>query len=231
MALGAMAGHAMASMVPPSGFEPGMSPAESMHHGCGHSFGRAIGDLKSEVASLKGKVDDLMRYHDQHPHDKHGNGVNDAKINAKLGSIASKGRFMRREEFAQLLDDNGLLEKQPGAKHEGQHVFHIIAASNGGPDHTDNYLYALGGSFNIAVGDRFDHLNCFLAGKAKAQKAVAIAIKVANDPGLSDNHIDKRGKDKPVTFLQGRHKSIQSGQELYAKGEALFRDMRAAARG
>ena len=72
--------------------------------------------------------------------------------------------------------------------------------------HTDNYLYALGGSFNIAVGDRFDHLNCFLAGKAKAQKAVAIAIKVANDPGLSDNHIDKRGKDKPVTFLQGRHK-------------------------
>ena len=81
------------------------------------------------------------------------------------------------------------------------------------------------------MGDRFDHLNCFLAGKAKAQKAVAIAIKVANDPGLSDNHIDKRGKDKPVTFLQGRHKSIQSGQELYAKGEALFRDMRAAARG
>ena len=115
------------------------------------------------------------------------------------------------------------------AKHEGQHVYHIIATSNGGPDHTDNYLYALGGSFNIAVGDRFDHLNCFLAGKAKAEKAVAIAIKVANDPSLH-MHIEKRGKAKQVTFRDGRHGSIQSGGQLYKMGEDLFRDMRAAAR-
>ena len=108
-------------------------------------------------------------------------------------------------------------------------MFHIIAASNGGPDHTDNYLYALGGSFNIAIGDRFDHLNCFLAGKAKARKAVDIAIRVARNPALF-KHIDKRGKQERMTFSMGRHKNISSGDELYKKGADLFRDMRAAAR-
>ena len=147
-----------------------------------------------------------------------------------LGAQLAGNQPQAMGRVAQLLDEHGLLEKQPGAKHEGQHVYHIIAASNGGPDHTDNYLYALGGSFNIAVGDRFDHLNCFLAGKAKAEKAVTIAIKVASDPNLHQ-YIDKRGKAKPVTFLEGRHKSIRSGQELYKKGQDLFRDMRAAARG
>lgn len=167
------------------------------------------------------KIPDIKRYHRKHPH-----GIDDAIVH-----LDKEGCFESRQAFAQRLKGSGLIELQPGNTAEGQHVFHIIAASNGGPDHTDNYLYALGGTFNMAIGDRFDHLNCFLAGKAKAQKAVAIAIKVANDPGLSSKHIDKRGKDKPVTFFEGRHKSIQSGQELYKNGEALFRDMRAAARG
>jgi len=157
-----------------------------------------------------------VQYHEQHP--------------KGIDALRFGGQYMSRDDFRKILARDGLIETQPGAKHEGQHVYHIIATSNGGPDHTDNYLYALGGSFNIAVGDRFDHLNCFLAGKAKAEKAVAIAIKVANDPSLH-MHIEKRGKAKQVTtFRDGRHASIQSGGQLYKMGQDLFRDMRAAAR-
>ena len=231
MAFGAMAGYAHASMVPPGGFKPGMSSGSSMGHGYGYSFGSAVGDLKTENASLteqnaslkkqvtalkrKKVIPDLVQYHEEHP--------------KGLDPLRFEGQYMSRDEFRKILARDGLIETQPGAKHEGQHVYHIIATSNGGPDHTDNYLYALGGSFNIAVGDRFDHLNCFLAGKAKAEKAVAIAIKVANDPSLH-MHIEKRGKAKQVTFRDGRHGSIQSGGQLYKMGEDLFRDMRAAAR-
>jgi hypothetical protein len=35
---------------------------------------------------------------------------------------------------------------------EGQNVFHIIANSHGGADHPDNFLYALGASFNKSIG-------------------------------------------------------------------------------
>ena len=107
-------------------------------------------------------------------------------------------------------------------------MFHIIASSNGGPDHTDNYLYALGGTFNMAIGDKFDALNCFLAGKKKAGKAVAIAMEVAKNKDLH-RHIEKRGRERK-TFLQGRHSGM-SGDELYKQGQDLFRDMRTAARG
>ena len=59
----------------------------------------------------------------------------------------------------------------------GQDVFHIIAANNGGADHPHNYLYALGSSFNRSIGDRYDDLNCFLAGKEKAKQAVEASMK------------------------------------------------------
>jgi hypothetical protein len=72
---------------------------------------------------------------------------------------------------------------------EDQDDFHIIAASNGGPDHADNYLYALGASFNRSIGNQLDAINCFLAGKAKAKKAVEISWKVALDrPESSPPH-------------------------------------------
>lgn len=51
--------------------------------------------------------------------------------------------FENRGNFRQRLLDAGLLDGASGQS--DQHVFHIIAASNGGPDHRDNYLYALGG--------------------------------------------------------------------------------------
>ena len=228
MAFGAMAGHADASMVPPGGFKDGVSPGAL--YGYGHSFGHALGQARAETASLQEQVQELLRDHkDQLPElarykDQHEQGIDDSLL-----GIGSEGRFESKTTFAKRLLQAGLLERQPNAKHEGQHVYHIISASNGGPDHTDNYLYALGGSFNIAIGDRFDHLNCFLAGKAKAQKAVAIAMKVANDSSMH-GHIDKRGKQRPTTFFEGRHKEIRSADELYKMGQDLFRDMRQAAR-
>jgi hypothetical protein len=141
--------------------------------------------------------------------------------------VRSSQGFMSKAKFATILKKQGLLTLQPGAPHEGQHVFHIIAAANGGPDHTDNYLFALGGQFNMMIGEKLDHLNCFLAGKEKARKAVAIALKVANDPALH-KHIDKRGKPVLTTYIDGRHKS-KPAETLFKEGQDVVRDIRKAA--
>ena len=232
MAFGAMVGHAHAAMVPPGRrnvIRQQHGPRLRLQLGQRHwqlEDGERIADgaeciTKEGRGSSEAQKDDtrpgaVVQYHEQHP--------------KGIDALRFGWQYMSRDDFRKILARDGLIETQPGAKHEGQHVYHIIATSNGGPDHTDNYLYALGGSFNIAVGDRFDHLNCFLAGKAKAEKAVAIAIKVANDPSLH-MHIEKRGKAKQVTtFRDGPHASIQSGGQLYKMGQDLFRDMRAAAR-
>jgi len=43
--------------------------------------------------------------------------------------------YMSRSDYQKALIKLKLITLQPGAPHEGQHVFHIIAAANGGPDH------------------------------------------------------------------------------------------------
>ncbi|KAJ1619729.1 hypothetical protein T492DRAFT_410829 [Pavlovales sp. CCMP2436] len=145
---------------------------------------------------------------------------------------------MSRAKFADVLRASGLLTLAPGAKHDGQHVFHIVASANGGPDHTDNFLYALGGSFNISIGDRLDPFNCVLAGRPKARRAVAIALCVACDESLH-RHIDKRGKALPTLFTGGHHRSLCErfpndslalADALYNNGNAILRDVRAAER-
>lgn len=144
-----------------------------------------------------------------------------------VGAPPPTDGFETRREYSKRLEGAGLLEREPGARHEGQHVFHIISASNGGPNHRDNYLYALGGSFNMAIGDKFDHVNCYMAGKAKAEKAVAIAMKVAADPSLY-KHIEDRGNGRK-TYNQGAHQGL-SADVLYKRGENIFRDLRKLAR-
>jgi len=52
----------------------------------------------------------------------------------------------------------------------------MLPVTDGGPDHIDNYLYALGGSFNMSISNKFDCFNCYLAGLLKAEKAVAVAV-------------------------------------------------------
>ena len=234
MACGAMVGHAAASMVPPGGFAQGASPG--MPYGFGHSFGQALGKERTENASLKNQLEQLTRDHKEQISEleryknEHEQGIDDSRLD-----LGPHGVFESKEAFAKRLIRAGLLERQTDAKHEGQHVYHIISASNGGPDHTDNYLYALGGSFNIAIGDRFDHLNCFLAGKKKARKAVAISARVAREASLQ-KHIDKRGKQRATTFFEGRHQELVSSDEssiadrLFKRGQDLFRDMRRATR-
>ena len=142
-------------------------------------------------------------------------------------SASSMAGFVTTAQYGKRLQDAKLIERAD-AKEEGQHVFHIIAASNGGPNHVDNYLYALGGSFNMAIGNRFDHVNCYLAGKAKARKAVAVSMEVAADPSLHA-HIRVGAGGKRTTYSEGVHKGA-SADMLYAQGEALFRDLRKLAR-
>ena len=61
---------------------------------------------------------------------------------------------------------------------EDQHIFHIIASAHGGADRPDNYLAALGSSFNMSLGEKMDPFICFIAGKEKTLQAVAISMKL-----------------------------------------------------
>merc|ERR1719158_1632446 len=81
----------------------------------------------------------------------------------KARSKLMRNEPMGRKEYADTLKNLGL-------DLSGQDVFHIIANEHGGADHPDNYLYALGETFNRTIGSKFDALNCFLAGKEKALK-------------------------------------------------------------
>ncbi|GMH78289.1 hypothetical protein TrLO_g10398 [Triparma laevis f. longispina] len=135
--------------------------------------------------------------------------------------IAKISGYMKKEKYQNKLVQLGLICLQPGAPSEGQHVFHIIANTNGGPDHTDNYLFALGGTFNMTISNRFDHLNCYLAGKEKARRAVEICEATARD---SSKHkwIEKRTKNKdPVLYTNSIHK-LKSGETLFGEGQSLF---------
>ena len=49
----------------------------------------------------------------------------------------------------------------------------------GGADHPDNFLYALGSTFNRSIGDNCGDLNAFLAGKEKTERAVRASIMYA----------------------------------------------------
>jgi len=146
----------------------------------------------------------------------------------RTGIVIPKDGFMKTRQYQSLLKNAGLLELQPGAPDEGQHVFHIIAAANGGPDHVDNFLFALGGTFNMSIGDHLDNVNCFLAGKAKSRKAVMIAMKVANDPSLH-SHIDKRRKSTPALYTESCHR-YKDADELFAEGQALMKAITVGAR-
>lgn len=89
---------------------------------------------------------------------------------SKMHNTMSRARYRRR--LVQL----GLIEKD-------QDVFHIIAVSNGGVDHPDNYHYAQNSSHNRSIGCRYDHVNCYMAGLAKARKAVSICRKIGHYRG------------------------------------------------
>ena len=109
---------------------------------------------------------------------------------------------------------------------DGQDVFHIIAESNGGANHPDNFLYALGSTFNRSIGNRYDDFNAFLAGKEKTEKAVRASIKYGNrtERYEADKHYN------PIAAGGSNSDPADEARRLVAKGQALMTAARAARR-
>ena len=102
----------------------------------------------------------------------------------------------------------------------------MLPVTDGGPDHIDNYLYALGGSFNMSISNKFDSFNCYLAGLYKAEKAVAVAQRVAANPSLH-KHIPIRDQGKAAPTLFVFPAGCSSAQDMYEQGKAQWTQMRA----
>lgn len=134
-------------------------------------------------------------------------------------------KFMKTGQYREFL-------KNQGVDLEGLDVCHIIACSHGGPDHTDNYLFALSEGFNRGISDQFDDLNFYLAGKAKALKAVEIALKVAQNTDLH-KWVSARHKEKPRLFTESVHYTKgqtpkQICDSLIDRGRDLVKEMQNA---
>jgi len=153
------------------------------------------------------------------------------------GSKAKKEAMERREAARKEIAVSECMSRAAYARHlrsllgedaiDGQDVFHIIANSNGGADHPDNFLYALGSTFNRSIGDNYDDLNAFLAGKEKTERAVRASIKYGN-------RNDPRGKPaktyNPITAGGSSSRPADEAQRLFAKGQKLMTAVRAARR-
>ena len=100
---------------------------------------------------------------------------------------------------------------------EGQDVFHIIANSEGGADHPHNYLYALGSTFNRAIGDKYDDLNAFLAGPEKTERAIRASMEYGNVP----RNGKPAKKYEPIESDPG-----DEATRLVAKGKKLMMTVR-----
>ena len=142
-----------------------------------------------------------------------------------------------KKDACMQLDTDRCISRAAYAKHlrsllgkkelDGQDVFHIIANSKGGADHPDNFLYALGSTFNRSIGDRFDDLNAFLAGPEKTERAIRASMKYGNE-------LDPRGK--PVVYYNPLKNGGSSSNPadhakfLFGKGQKLMAAVRAARR-
>ncbi|KAI8817515.1 uncharacterized protein EV422DRAFT_216158 [Fimicolochytrium jonesii] len=71
-----------------------------------------------------------------------------------------------------------------------QDVLHIIASSNGGADHVDNYHWLGNRVLDIQMGNKTDHIYCYLAGQVMARAAV----KISKKHGKQDRHEVPRGR-------------------------------------
>ena len=76
--------------------------------------------------------------------------------------------FMSKAQYRKLRETNGF------PLSSDQHVCHIIAESNGGADHIDNY-YVAAGSLNQSLGNRNDFYLAETAGLEQTKKAVAVS--------------------------------------------------------
>jgi len=110
------------------------------------------------------------------------------------------------------------------------HVCHIIAASNGGPDHADNFI-ALSADFNVTIGNAHDDIMAYLAGVDRT----CAAIKACLQTECFDSHHCRvrSSQGKRCLWSQGVHAGLDEGdtieerartaaETLCARGKNLF---------
>lgn len=152
-----------------------------------------------------------------------------------MNFYVEEGRHVPAEFMSRTKYRDHLVQTVRSLEHD-QHVFHIIASANGGPDHPDNYLGALGASFNCSLGAKMDFFCAFIAGVDKTQKAVQRALEAERlfrmDPSSYKNVIDRRGKERPTLYSENRY-NLEAGRcltavELVERGRLAWFRMRLA---
>jgi len=133
-------------------------------------------------------------------------------VRAKLERIPDEP--MTRERYAWFLEKVGI--KKEG---DDTHVFHIICNADGGADHPDNFLIALGADFNKRIADKFDELNCYIAGLEKTKRAITASMRFGNqlDP--------RNGKAVAAYKPQHSQEVAEEAAFLFEKGQALVTRM------
>jgi hypothetical protein len=88
--------------------------------------------------------------------------------------------FMSKAQFRKLRERNGF------PLNADQHVCHIIAESNGGANHIDNY-YVASSSLNQSLGNRNDSYLAEAAGLEQTKRAVAVSRSLGySGPGAEE---------------------------------------------
>jgi hypothetical protein len=97
-------------------------------------------------------------------------------------------------------------KKMTGYFEPDQNVNHIVAKSNGGADHPDNYLF-LSREFNELMNNKCDHINCYLAGPEKCSKAVEASRALTGYSGPSAEELFARGN----RAMRGAFRQLRDG--------------------
>ena len=114
--------------------------------------------------------------------------------------------YQTRKQYRKIWERHGM----PSA---GMHVSHIIAESNGGAAHPDNYMM-LGGKMNQRFSRFGDHLMCAVAGEELAIRAVEVSRRYGNERGLK-----YKGKSAELLFEEG----IRAIQQLMMRDSSMQR--------
>jgi hypothetical protein len=93
---------------------------------------------------------------------------------APKAKAASKETGFRAQDFMTKAQFRKLRERAGFPLNADQHVCHIIAESNGGANHIDNF-YVAAGSLNQSLGNKNDAYLAEAAGMEQTRKAVAVS--------------------------------------------------------
>jgi len=93
---------------------------------------------------------------------------------APKAKAASKETGFRAQDFMTKVQFRKLRERAGFPLNADQHVCHIIAESNGGANHIDNF-YVAAGSLNQSLGNKNDAYLAEAAGMEQTRKAVAVS--------------------------------------------------------